>query len=157
MKVFHNENGREVVYVQMQDLGYLVNESDLSVPESFFTKVFTGMTYITDSNRFDFVKFDDDEDVKFFKELEFIIDFDKYKGLTDEQLERESIKVITEINEIAEKWNSMSEEEQEKNGDLLEQYNDLKHMLKFLTSIYAVKHNEITMPFPEFVDVPKNS
>ena len=38
MKVFHTENGKEIVYVQMQDIMYLSNETDIPIPATIFTK-----------------------------------------------------------------------------------------------------------------------
>ena len=69
MKIFHTENGKEVVYVQMQDIMYLSNETDIPIPVTIFTKVFAGVTIVDDSNRFKFVKFDDEHEVEFFKNL----------------------------------------------------------------------------------------
>lgn len=155
MKVFHTENGKEVVYVQMQDIMYLSNETDMPIPATIFTKVFTGVTIVTDANRFEFVKFDEEHEVKFFRDLEFVIDYDKYKDLTDEQLEEEGQKLAVKANEIAEKWNNMSEEERKQNSNLLQEHENLGYMLNFLSEIYALKHRKRTMPFPEFVQVPK--
>lgn len=154
MKLFHTENGKEVVYVQMQDIMHL-NQSDLPIPASIYTKVFTGVTIVNDSNRFDFVKFDEEYEVRFFRDLEFVIDYDKYKDLTDEQLEEEGQKLAVKANEIAERWNNMSEEERKKNSNLLQEHENIGYMLNFLSEIYAVKHRKRTMHFPEFVQVPK--
>lgn len=154
MKLFHTENGKEVVYVQMQDIMYL-HQSDLPVLASIYTKVLTGVTIVDDSNRFDFVRFDEEYEVSFFKDLEFIIDYDKYKDLTDEQLEEESKKLAVKANEIAEKWNNMSKEERKQNTNLRQEHENLGYMLNFLSEIYAVKHHKRKMPFPKFVKVPK--
>ena len=151
MKLFHTENGKEVVYVQMQDIMHLINQSDLSVPVSIYTKVFTGVTIVNDSNRFDFVRFDEEHEVSFFRDLEFVIDYAKYKDLTDEQLEEEGQKLAVKANEVAKKWNNMSEEEREQNTNLLQEHENLGYMLNFLNEIYAVKHHKREMPFPEFV------
>ena len=150
MKLFHTENGRETVYVQMQDIMQL-NQSDISIPASIYIKVFTGITIVDDSNRFDFVEFNEEHEVKFFKELEFILDYNQYKGLTDEQLEEEGQKIADRANKIAEKWNSMFPEEREKNSNLVQEYENMEYMLNFLSEIYAVKHGERSMPFPDFV------
>ena len=155
MKLFHTENGKEVVYVQMQDIMHLINQSDLPVPVSIYTKVFTGVTIVNDSNRFDFVRFDEEHEVSFFRDLEFVIDYDKYKDLTDEQLEEESQKLAVKANEIAKKWNNMSEEERKQNTNLLQEHENLGYMLNFLSEIYAVKHRKRKMPFPKFVKVSK--
>ena len=151
MKLFHEENGREVVYVQMQDLAYL-NEKDISIPASIYMKVFSNpITIINNQNRFDFVKFEEKEEVQFFKELEFIIDFDKYKNLTDEEIEAQGDKLATRALEIEEKWNEMTKKEQEKNSD---EYQDIKYILAYFSEIHAIKHGKNTMPFPEFVSQP---
>ena len=62
------------VYVQKNDIAYLYS-SDLEMPVSVFMKVFgKGDTIIDDSNRYDFVKFEDESEIVFFKGLDWIID-----------------------------------------------------------------------------------
>ena len=106
---------------------------------------------MNDSNRFDFVSFNKEHEVKFFRKLEFVIDYDQYKDLTDEQLEEEAQKSAAKANEIAKKWNSMSLDEREQNGNLFQEHENIGYMLNFLTEIYAVKHGKRFMPFPDFV------
>ncbi len=154
MKLFHTENGKETVYVQMQDIMQL-NQSDMPIPESIYTKVFTGITIVNDSNRFDFVSFDEAHEVKFFRELEFVIDYDQYKELTDEQLGEKGQKLVMKANEIAEKWNSMSSDEREQNSNLFQEHENIEYMLNFLSEIYAIKHGKRSMPFPDFVKLPE--
>lgn len=154
MKLFHTENGKEAVYVQMQDIMHL-NHSDMPIPASIYTKVYTGVVIVDNSNRFNFVKFDEEHEVKFFKELEFVIDYDQYKDLTDEQLKEEYQKLAIKANGIAEKLNAMTPDEIEQNRHLLLEYENLEYMLNFLSEIYAIKHGKREMPFPEFVEMPK--
>ena len=154
MKIFHTENGKETVYVQMQDIMQL-NQSDMPIPESIYTKVFTGITIVNGSNRFDFVSFDEAHEVKFFRELEFVIDYDQYKELTDEQLGEKGQKLVMKANEIAEKWNSMSSDEREQNSNLFQEHENIEYMLNFLSEIYAIKHGKRSMPFPDFVKLPE--
>lgn len=154
MKLFHTENGRDVVYVQMQDLMYLTHETDIDIPATIFQKVVTRGRIVNDANRFEFVKFEEEHELKFFRSLEFIIDFDQYKGFTDKQLEDETRKIAAKVNEIAKKWNNMTAEERRKNGVLYKEYNNLNYMISFLTEIYAVKYGHRCMPFPEFVEIP---
>ena len=120
MKLFHTENGKEVVYVQMQDIIYL-NQRDLPIPVSIYLKVFKGVTIVNDSNRFDFVRFDEENEVSFFRSLEFVIDYDKYKDLTDEQKKKtkhwssgETWKSWIYFEFL--KWNLCSKAFQEKNA-----------------------------------------
>lgn len=154
MKIFHTENGKESVYVQMEDIMHL-HQSDMPIPASIFTKIFHGIVIVDNSNRFDFVKFDEEHEIKFFRELDFILDYDYYKNLTDEQLDEEGQKLVDKSDEIAEKWNSMSPEEREKNINLFQEHENIDYMLKFLSTIYALKHGKISMPFPNFVQLPE--
>lgn len=154
MKLFHTENGKESVYVQMQDIMHL-NNTGMPIPASIYTKVFTGIVIVDDSNRFDFVRFDEEHEVKFFKELEFVINYDQYKDLNDEQLKEEFQKLITRANKIAKKWNAMNPDERSLNSNLLQEHENLEYMLNFLSEVYAVKHGKRSMPFPDFVKLPE--
>ncbi len=157
MKLFHTEKGKEVVYVQMQDIIFLLHQTDMPMPASIFTKVFTDVIIVTDENRFDFVKFDEEPEVKFFRDLEFIIDFDQYKNLTIEQLGEESKRLAKRANNISDQWNSMSKEEREKNSALLDEHKGISYMMDFLLEIYYLNHGKRTMPFPKFVTKPKKN
>ena len=157
MKLFHTENGKETVYVQMQDIMYLLNETDMPIPATILKNFFIGVTIVTDKNRFDFVRFEDEHEVEFFKKIEFIIDFDQYKGLTEKQIESEAQKLIIKANKIAEKWNHMTLEEKNKNRALYEEHCNISYMVKFLSEIYNVKQGKKDMPFPKFVELPKKT
>lgn len=151
MKVFcTTKNGREVVYVQMQDIVHLY-QSDLPMPASIYTKVFTGTTTVNSSNRSNFVKFYEEHEVKFFRDLEFVIDYNEVKDLTAEQLKEKGQKLAAKANELAEKWNKMSQKEREKNSNLLQEHENLRYMLGFLREIYALKQQQKQILFPKFV------
>ena len=151
MKLFHTENGKETVYVQLQDIVQL-NQSNMLIPASIYTKVFSAsVTIVNDSNRFNFVKFTEEHEVTSFKELDFIIDYDQYKNFTDEQLEEEGQKLVKKKNEIAKKWYSMSYSKRKQNINLFQEYQNTEYMLNSLYELYFVKHGKWSMPFPDFV------
>ena len=150
MKLFHQERGKEVVYVQMQDIMHL-NSTDIPIPASIYTQVFNEAIVVCDNNRFNFERFDKEHEVKFFRDLDFILDYDQYKDLTDEQLEEEGQKLADKANEIARRWNNMNESERQQNSNLLQEHENLGYMLNFLSEIYAIKHRKRSMPFPKFV------
>lgn len=71
MKIITND----AAYVQMNDLMHL-NQSDLPIPASVFMKVFGhGIVIIDDSNRFEFAKFEEDDDIEVFKNIDWIVDY----------------------------------------------------------------------------------
>ena len=146
MKLFHKERGKDVVYVQMQDLQYLARENDSAIPESIFEKI----TPINYWERMGFVKFKKKDEVEFFRKVDYIPDYDLYKDLTEEEL-GESIKNIDiKIDEIARIWNSMSSTERANNAYLLQEHTNKKYMLKSVSLIYGFKCGNIEIPFPEF-------
>ena len=78
MKIFNEEKSKRVVYVQRNDLAML-DASSLVVPGSC---LITGL--VDDSNRYDFVRFEDPRIVEFFKGIDWIVDYKAFRGKSDE-------------------------------------------------------------------------
>ncbi len=154
MKIFHEENGRNVVYVQMQDIMFIVHDlDDIAIPASIMNYFFSrGFVIVNNSNRFDFVKFDKEPEVAFFKTLNFIIDYNDYKDLTEEQFQERFKSVVCEYNSLAKKWNKMSETEREKNENLFVSTQKLEYTIKFIHELYALKHDKSYMTLPDFIN-----
>lgn len=56
----------DAVFVQMNDIVFL-NSTDLPIPASIVMEVFgKGITIVNDSNRYDFVKFEESTQIDFF-------------------------------------------------------------------------------------------
>ena len=154
MKIFHEENGRNVVYVQMQDIMFIVHDlDDIAIPASIMNYFFSrGFAIVNNSNRFDFVKFDKEPEVAFFKTLNFIIDYNDYKDLTEEQFQERFKSVVCEYNSLVKKWNKMSETEREKNENLFVSTQKLEYTIKFIHELYALKHDKSYMTLPDFIN-----
>ncbi len=154
MKLFHKENGKEVVYVQRQDMVHLF-ESNIAFPASIYNKVFDQPVGIIDeTNRFEFIKFEKESEVEFFKKIKSIIDLDDYKDLTEEQFMEKMEKMVDEANSIGYSWNAMNLQDRVKNQNLFWEREDLEYMLTFLCELFFVLRGEKTMPFPDFVVLP---
>lgn len=149
MKVFHKENGKEVVYVQRTDIIYLATQRNKKIVlHNIYQKMSEGINVVTDTTRLEFVRFDNENEVKFFRECEFICDFDQYKDFTDEQIVAEVQRIAVKVNEIAKKWNEMTLKERSENISLNDMYHDLGHMIiDLLSEINAAIHGEREMPF----------
>lgn len=66
MKILTNNS----VYVQKNDIAYLYM-SNLPISSSIFMKFFgNGATIVNDSNRYDFVKFNNQSEIEYFKGLD---------------------------------------------------------------------------------------
>ena len=142
------------VYVQKNDIAYL-NSADFAMPISVFMKVFgKGITIIDDSNRYDFVKFEDESDREFFKGLDWIIDYNEVKNLSEEQI----VGLLNNIGDVQQKvvitFNSMSEEERRAHSDMVTQCELLEFKFYSLRDILWFKQGHISMKLPEGIDYP---
>ena len=91
----------DAVFVQMNDIVFL-NSTDLPIPASIVMEVFgKGITIVNDSNRYDFVKFEESTQIDFFKDLDWIVDYWALKDKSEEQIKKEIDQVIEERNKIA--------------------------------------------------------
>jgi len=150
MKIFHTEKGKEKVYVQLNDLGYLISETHIAIPTSIYLKFVGDGININDSNRYEFIEFEKEDEVKFFKEIDFILDYNQYKDLTKAQIKEESAKKLERINEIVDIWNAMPVEERKRNQKLYEEYSYGEWILLALYEFSEIKEGK-KMPFPKFV------
>ena len=142
------------VYVQKNDIAYL-NSSDLVMPISVFMKVFgKGVTINDDSNRYGFVKFEDESEIDFFKGLDWIIDYNEVKNLGEEQI----VDLLNNIGDAQQKvvttFNSMPEEERRVHSDMVTQCELLEFKFYSLRDILWFKQGHIQMELPEDVDIP---
>ena len=146
MKIFNEEKSKKVVYVQRNDLAML-DASSYAIPGSC---LMTGL--VDDSNRYNFVRFEDPRVVKFFDEIDWIVDFKEFKGKNDEYYEEAYNDAIGKMNEISLTYNEMNELERRCHSDLLEQYELLEHKKNSICDIYDALNGKISMPFPMVPD-----
>ena len=146
MKVF-KENS---VYVQLNDLVKLLSLSD-GVPDTILKKIHTEEEIIVDdNNRFEFIKFDLPEEVFFFKRQDWIIDYDNYKDLTDEKLEKIAHELYLNSEGVVRKFNDLSKSEQESiyGRNMLEEHVKLRHIIHDLRHLSAYKSGVMNMEIP---------
>lgn len=158
MKIFHEENGRQVVYVQLNDIAYLTQYFDAPVPVSIYQKVYGNqdIIIIDNTNRWNFVRFDGEHEIEFFEEVTYIPDFEKYNCFTATALEQEHNRAVKEFEHIREEYAQKQKEkhpsEQELN-EMVETLNGLLFMVQSIAVLEEVKRGIISMPFPDFVTV----
>ena len=136
------------IYVQKNDLAHLTHVDD-PVPASIYLKAFGGpYTIINDSNRYDFVKFTEENEIAFFKKQEWIIDYDAVKDFKDEDFVELGKSIAKEQEEQANLYNSMSAEEQSKNRDIVVYCDLLEFKFYSLRDILWFKQGHIKMTLP---------
>ena len=142
------------VYVQKNDIAYL-NQTDLPIPASIFMKVFGNrIVIIDDSNRYEFVKFNAPEEIEFFKGLSWMINYNEVKDLSEEETIALGQNIAQEKNEIATKFNSMSEKERKENMQMVQQCELLDFKMYSLRDILWFKQGHIKMDLPEGIEYP---
>ena len=119
-------------------------------------KVFgNGMVIIDDSNRYEFEKFEDVDKIEFFKGLDWIVDYNSVKDLSDDEIIEIGQSIAQLKNQIAQKFNSMSEDEREENLDMVTQCELLDFKMYSLRDILWFKQGHLKMTLPEGIDSPK--
>ena len=131
------------VYVQKDDIEYL-NSLGLSLPSSVVNKIIEyDIMEIDSSNKYEFVKFGEQSDIEFFKNLDWIIDYSEVKNLSESEMMLLYKKVIEEKNAIAREYNLMSESDRINNMDYVRKYKLLDYKLYSLLYIIKLKKEHI--------------
>ena len=145
MKVIYDN----CVYVQKNDMAYL-EASDLPIPASVFIKVFgNGITIINDSNRYDFVQFKEKAEIDFFKGLDWMVDYNELKNLSEEEIIKLAEGTNEERDKIAATYNSMPVEERQKHSDMVTKCYLLEFKFYSLKDILWMKQGHISINIPK--------
>lgn len=146
------------IYVQKNDMAYL-NSTDLPIPTSIFLKVFGhGITIIDNSNRYEFVEFTDPKEVEFFQGLDWIVDYNEVKNLTEEELLQLGQDVAAEKERRADEFNAKPEKYRRENYEsVLASLDLLDFKMYSLRDIIMFKKGELDFPLPAGVERPATS
>ncbi len=154
MKLFETKDGKIVkVYVQMQDIMH-VNDTEIPIPATIYMKVLQ-TPRVTDENRFDFVEFDQEKEIEFFKNLDFIIDFDEYNKLSAEELEKKFQESVEAYNAKVAEWNNLKPEERRRQYHLMQEIENLEYINAFTLEVVYIRIGRTTRKLPKFVVVNK--
>ena len=147
MKVITNNTA----FVQKNDIAYLI-QSDLEIPTSIFMKVFDrDVIIINNRNRYDFVEFDAPEEIEFFKGIDWMIDYNEVKDLSEEGIIKLGQSIVKEKNRIAQKFNFMEINERKRNMGMVTQCELLDFKMYSLRVFLWLKQGHIKMKLPASV------
>lgn len=131
------------VYVQKDDIECL-NSLGISLPNSISMEINQyNITQIDDKTKYEFIKFDEQSDIEFFKNLDWIIDYNEVKNLSESEIISLYKKIIEEKNVIARKYNLISESDRINNMDYVRKYKLLDFKLYSLLYIINLKKEHI--------------
>ena len=148
MKIITNDK----VYVQKGDLAFLTH-TDLPIPASIFMKVFgDGIVIIDNGNRFEFVKFENVDEIEFFRKLDWIIEYNSVKDLSEDEIIELGKSIAEEKNNIAKKYNAMSLEERKKNSYLVDECEMLEFKMFSLRDTLWFMQGQLKFVLPEGIE-----
>jgi len=150
MKIVTNN----AAYVQKNDLIHL-NQSGLDIPASVYLKVFgQGITIVDDSNRYEFVKYEKSNEIEFFKNIDWMVEYTEVKDLTENEIMELAEKINEEMNTIADTYNSMSDDNKRKNYNMTERFELLEFKMYSLRDVLWFKQGHLTWALPEDIEYP---
>ena len=138
-------------YVQRNDIAYL-NQTDFKIPASIFLKTYqAGIHYTDDTNRYEFVKFDQPNEIEFFKKMDWILDYNQVKNLAVDDLFLLELQWTEEMDRIAINFNHMSKAQQAQHQDMITRYNLLEFRSLSLEDYIRFREGNLEMSLPEEV------
>ena len=145
MKIFNIENGNEKVYVQLCDIAKLEYIDD-PIPATIYRTLKTKP--ITEDNRLTFIEFSKQDELDFFKEQSWIIDYKKLSTIKEENIHELQTAIAKEIDELRNKYQSMSQEEKNNNENLLNRILILRHQNQNINEILHTKAGFYIIDYP---------
>jgi hypothetical protein len=140
------------VYVQLNDIRYIVSDlENVSVPSSIIDSIFKdGKIFVCDdSNRFDFVEFSDEAAIKFFAGADYIVDYLALKDMSEEDLINEGEAIAEQKNNLAKKYNAMSDEDKKKNQKIVTKCENLVFKMLQIRDIVWIKQGKLDVKMPD--------
>ena len=137
-------------YVQLNDLSVLMKFNEgKSIPGSVIDEVFSEIFICTDETRYQFREFSKPEQIKFFKELDYSVNYLDYKDMSEEEIIKCGDAIAKEMNEVANKVNALVNAKKEAPEELYNKYEQLEFKLLSLRDILWFKQGHIKMQLPK--------
>lgn len=134
MKIFSNENGRDVIYIQYSDLR-LLNYSQRT-PENI--KKLIPIEACSSIYMDEYMKFDNKELIEWVRDIYFILDFNKFSKMSKEELYTEYKESEIKLERILQELKKIPKKQRKNQKGLYQAYEALEHyknqILKFIQS-----------------------
>lgn len=142
------------IYVLRKDIEFL-NKIELVVPASIYLKRYECEGLLPEDNdAYKFVKFKSSREIEYISKLDWLIDYDEVKNLTEEEIKQIGQQIGYQQNDLIEKYNAMNEEEQTKNSDMAKKIKILYYKLCMLRDIIWFKQGALDIKLPFGVEKP---
>lgn len=139
------------VYVQKNDLAYL-QSSSLPIPAPVYLAIVKDGFCVNNVNRWEFVRFEGEPFIDYFRGLDWIVDYDAIKNLDEKELISCGQSYADRRRDIALELSEMSESERRKRKDLPIEFELLGYQSLFLKDFILFKKGLIRMSLPAGVE-----
>lgn len=149
MKIINEDS----VLVQKRDLAQLT-DYDGSIPMSIYMKLCgNGIGIIDASNVNDFMRFDTENEIEFFKSASWILDYNEYNSKSLSDLYASAEGLIAKINELTIEYNKLSGEGQHKNSSMIDQMNLLIYEVQSIAALIRVKQGNNNVRLSKLIPI----
>ncbi len=153
MKIINriNDKADYVAYVQKQDLEIL-SEIPEFVPKSIQEVIKSKIRGADGYDKNDFVEFTNIEEVRFFANLNWILEYTNYAGASDYYIDNMRKRFIEDKNELFKKYSEMSDKEKAKDKDISIRHNLIVYKINTLDEIQRMNHGQSKVVVPLIPD-----
>ena len=148
MKIMVNDK----LYVQVKDISFIIHVFPFIssiCPKKILTRCLNKVFICNDNNKYSFMEFSDIEEINFFKNLNFIVDYDTYKDLTFKEIIRNVENIGNSLNDVVDRYNELDEKKQEQNKKKFTYLFETKYYkMNSIREIYKIKSGELKIDLP---------
>ena len=147
------------VYVQNIDIVNLMpalSELQIPFPGEVISKIFGNYFMCNSNNQYEFREYNGEEMVKFFNGLDYIINYDEFKDLSEEEIIIKGENICNERNNAARKYNNLTVEEAKNICDKI--HADIvlaDYKMASIRDYLWFKQGHIKMTLPDGIDYPE--
>ena len=140
------------IYVQKSDIDVL-GTYPIPMPLSIYLKYCKDSMNLCEGNSvYSFIKFEDKNEIEFFKKLNWIVDYDEYKQLSVDELMELGKNLSHKSRELASTYEAMSDEEKLDNRSLFIKHELLEYKIHSIAEILWIKFRLIRISIPEDIE-----
>lgn len=152
MQIFNKENGKEVVYVQFEDL-YFLETMDKLPYEILIETVFEEVVTVKgeDEEEAYFMKFTSYQTVRFFKSMSVLIDYKKESRKSIEELEKSGEELNQQLRLLRKKMMDVNVDVWQKD-EIKERMAMVSYHAQGLEELYLAKVSGERLPLPAILD-----
>ena len=148
MKIFNTENEKEIVYVQNSDILRL-KYIDSTIANKIYAQY---KNTIGDNNLMKFIRFENEDELNFFRNIDWIVDYRKVSQLSNHMLEYMIDEVEIEMNKVGNEYmNTITENKNQKQLTFI-LFKLLEYKKNFLTMLLELRYTDEKIDLPLAID-----